>query len=68
MQLQLFFYYNLKNINMAVSVKMEDEGALGCGGPLFSPPLYKQRYSAVVAVARRLQAKKVSPTFAVTLM
>lgn len=53
---------------MAVSVKMEDEGALGCGcnGPLFSPPLYKQRYSAVVAVARRLQAKKVSSTHSVT--
>ena len=35
----------------------EDEG--GLGGPKFSPPLYQQRYAAVVEVARRLQAKKV---------
>lgn len=44
---------------MAVHVpKTEDEAALG--GPKFHPPLYKQRYNAVLEVARRLQAKRVS--------
>lgn len=30
------------------------------GGPQFSPPLYRQRYEAVVAACRRLQAAKVA--------
>ena len=30
------------------------------GGPKFDPPVYKQRYSAVVELAKELQAKKVS--------
>lgn len=39
---------------------LEDEGSLGKkGGPVFSPPLYKQRYQAVVAIARKLHPKKV---------
>ena len=29
------------------------------GGPKFSPPLYKQRYAAVVDLARKLQPSKV---------
>ena len=47
---------------MAVAVKsdegrLEDEGTLG--GPKFDPPLYLQRYNAVIEVARRTQARKV---------
>lgn len=39
---------------------LEDEGTLGAAGsPVFSPPLYKQRYSAVLNIARTLQPKKV---------
>ena len=35
------------------------ENETGFGGPKFDPPLYKQRYNTIVALARRLQAKKV---------
>lgn len=35
---------------------LEDE----CGDVKFDPPLYKQRYSAVVELAQKLQAKKVN--------
>lgn len=38
---------------------LEDECALGKDGPCFSPPLYKQRYSAVLEVARKLKPRKV---------
>lgn len=38
----------------------QDENSLGgTGGPRFSPPLYKQRYSAVLEVARKLRPNKV---------
>ena len=36
---------------------LEDEGTLG--GPKFDPPLYLQRYNAVIEVARKIQARKV---------
>lgn len=47
---------------MAIAVKsdearLEDEGTLG--GPRFDPPLYLQRYNAVIEVARRTQSRKV---------
>ena len=47
---------------MAITVKsdearLEDEGTLG--GPKFDPPLYLQRYNAVIEVARRTQSRKV---------
>ena len=37
---------------------LERESAMG--GPQFSPPLYKQRYEAVLAACRRLHAAKVA--------
>jgi len=37
---------------------LEDEVTLG--GPKFDPPLYIQRYNAVLKVARKLKARKVS--------
>ena len=36
---------------------LERENAMG--GPQFNPPLYRQRYEAVTAACRRLQAAKV---------
>ena len=36
---------------------LEDEATLG--GPKFDPPLYLQRYNAVIDVARKIQARKV---------
>ena len=36
---------------------LEREGAMG--GPQFNPPLYRQRYEAVIAACRRLNAAKV---------
>ena len=45
---------------------LEDEGKLGGdGGPIFSPPLYKQRYETVLNIARSLHPppKKVSHFF-----
>ena len=47
---------------MAVKLKsdegsLEDEATLG--GPKFDPPLYLQRYNAVIEVARKIQARKV---------
>ena len=45
---------------------LEDEGQLskGEGGPVFSPALYKQRYEAVLTIARSVDPppKKVVPT------
>ena len=38
---------------------LEDEDSLGGKGPLFNPPLYKQRYSAVLHIARKLKPRKV---------
>ena len=35
----------------------ENESSMG--GPRFSPPLYSQRYDAVIALCRKLRAKKV---------
>lgn len=40
---------------------LERGGAVG--GPQFSPPLYKQRYNAVLSVCGRLHAAKVWPRF-----
>ena len=37
---------------------LEDEVTLG--GPKFDPPLYIQRYNAVLKVARKVKARKVS--------
>ena len=42
-------------VNAAVS---EDENALA--GPLFTPPVYQQRYDFVRNLIRRLHPKKVS--------
>lgn len=49
-------------VGMAKVPVLENEGSLGKGGPVFSPPLYKQRYEAVLNIARRLdpQPRKVS--------
>ena len=48
-------------VEMAAVPVLEDESSLGEGGPLFSPPLYRQRYQAVLNIARRLdpQPRKV---------
>lgn len=54
------FHIHKSMIQMAAKVVLEDESALGAGGPRFSPPLYKQRYSAVLEVARKLQPNKAS--------
>ena len=43
---------------MAAAYENEDEGSSG-GGPMFSPPLYQQRYSAVLEVARKHHPIKV---------
>ena len=40
-----------------IQVRSENEGALG--GPTFSPPLYRQRYAAVLDLVREIQPKRV---------
>ncbi|XP_070532724.1 small RNA 2'-O-methyltransferase-like isoform X1 [Ptychodera flava] len=38
-------------------IQLENEGVFG--GPKFNPPLYRQRYEAVINIARKYQTKKV---------
>ena len=39
--------------------EMEDEQELQAGGIQFTPPVYRQRYAAVLELARKLKPKKV---------
>ena len=53
-------------VSMAVALDAEQRNNEGPqeeevrqGGPKFDPPLYIQRYNAVLKVAREMQARKV---------
>ena len=46
-------------LQMASSSKQEVEEESALGGPVFHPPLYKQRYDEVTRIARKTEAKKV---------
>ena len=48
------------SITSMVSVRAEEEEEKRAGGIEFSPPVYRQRYTAVLELARKLKPRKVN--------